>query len=226
MLLLAVDTSGKFGGIALARCDDDTCDVVETVPLVGGTFSAQLVPQIAELLSKHGSAKRDIGAFAVATGPGSFTGLRVGLAAIQALAEVLGKPIAGISLLEAIASASSVTGRVLALMDAGRQEVFAGTYEIVPKSRDVRAIDERLARIDELEPAKGEHIVTPDQNVSDFLLRKGVKAEVIHRPGTDSLAHLGWRKILAGDTVPPEQLEANYIRQSDAEIFSKTQGLS
>ena len=78
--------------------------VLEVVPLTGGAFSAQLVPQIAALLEKHGHSKSDLGAFAVASGPGSFTGLRVGLAAIKALAEALQKPIVAISLLEAVAS--------------------------------------------------------------------------------------------------------------------------
>ena len=104
MLLLAADTSGKHGSIALARCGPEAgCDVIEVVPLDGGTFSAQLVPQIAALLAKHGLGKLDIDAFAVVSGPGSFTGLRIGLAAIKALAEVLAKPIAAVSLLEAIA---------------------------------------------------------------------------------------------------------------------------
>jgi len=69
MLVLATDTSGKFGSIALAQCGPaDVCDVLEVVPLEGGTFSAQLVPQIASLLSKHGFKKQDLDAFAVASG--------------------------------------------------------------------------------------------------------------------------------------------------------------
>jgi tRNA threonylcarbamoyladenosine biosynthesis protein TsaB len=223
MLLLAVDTSGKHGSIALARCGADTCDVVEVVPLLGGTFSAQLVPQISTLLSKHGYSRHDMRGFAVATGPGSFTGLRVGLAAIKALAEVLRQPIAGVSLLEAVASASSVTGRVLALMDAGRGEVFAGAYEIHASHNESRAIDERLLKIDELESSKAQQMVTPDLNISELLARKGIETEVVERPRTDVLSRLGWRKIQAGDVIAPEQLEANYIRQSDAEIFSTPQ---
>ena len=87
MLILATDTSGEHGSIALVRCAANTSSTLQVVPLEGGTFSAQLVPQIAELLAKHGLSKADLDAFAVATGPGSFTGLRVGLAAIKALAE-------------------------------------------------------------------------------------------------------------------------------------------
>ena len=107
MLLLAIDTSGKQGSIALARAGEPTAEgdfeVIEIAPLVGGTFSAQLIPQIAELLSRNGFMKNAIGAFAVVSGPGSFTGLRIGLAAVKALAEVLGKPIAAVSLLEVCA---------------------------------------------------------------------------------------------------------------------------
>ncbi|MGA9990231.1 MAG: tRNA (adenosine(37)-N6)-threonylcarbamoyltransferase complex dimerization subunit type 1 TsaB, partial [Terriglobales bacterium] len=106
-LLLAVDTSGKNGSLALARLmpgpHESEISVLEIVPLAGGAFSAQMVPQIAALLKKHGYSKTDLGAFAVASGPGLFTGLRVGLAAIKALAEALQKPIVAISLLEAVA---------------------------------------------------------------------------------------------------------------------------
>ena len=71
---------------------------------VGSAFSAQLIPEVAALLTKHGFARDDIDGFVVASGPGSFTGLRVGLAAVKALAEVLEKPIAAVSLLKALPS--------------------------------------------------------------------------------------------------------------------------
>ena len=100
MLLLAVDTSGKNGSLALARVTvgENLLEIVEEVALAGGTFSAQLVPQTAALLEKHGYGKGDLAGFAVVSGPGSFTGLRVGLAAIKAMAEILRKPIAAVNL--------------------------------------------------------------------------------------------------------------------------------
>src|SRR5271169_3216009 len=111
-LLLAVDTSGKNGSLALARATpgQNEIDVLQVVHLAGGAFSAQLIPQIGALLQKHRYTKNDLGAFAVASGPGSFTGLRVGLAAIKALAEVLQKPIAAVSLLEAVAVGTGAPG--------------------------------------------------------------------------------------------------------------------
>src|SRR5580698_9882884 len=97
-LLQTIDTSGKNGSLALALATEGNSEVklLEAVALAGGTFSAQLVPQIAALLAKHGRTKEDIGAFVVVSGPGSFTGLRVGLAAIKALAEVVQEPIANV----------------------------------------------------------------------------------------------------------------------------------
>ena len=132
MLLLAVDTSGKNGSLALARvtAGRPEVEIIEAVPLAGGTFSAQLIPQISALLEKHGFGKKDFAALAAVSGPGSFTGLRVGLAAIKGLAEGLQKPIATVSLLEAVARSCSARGRVLAALDAGRREVYVGDYEV------------------------------------------------------------------------------------------------
>src|SRR6266700_228242 len=124
MLILAVDTSGKNGSLALVRSEKEHLHTFEIVPLEGGTFSAQLIPQIADSLTKHKLTKEDIDAFAVVSGPGSFTGLRVGLAAIKALAEILKKPIVAVSLLEAVALAAGIDDRMLAALDAGRGEVY------------------------------------------------------------------------------------------------------
>jgi tRNA threonylcarbamoyladenosine biosynthesis protein TsaB len=226
MLLLAVDTSGKQGSIALARCGaGENCarveiEIVEVVPLSGGTFSAQLVPQIAALLEKHGYSKSDLGGFAVASGPGSFTGLRVGLAAIKALAEVLHKPIAAVSLLEAVASSGAARGRVLAALDAGRGDVYAGDYELAPK---LQMHSERLLSREEfVAEATGKAVVTPDATLAEIARAAGIPVERIECPNSGVIARLGWEHLRRGETVSPEELEANYIRHSDAEIFSKS----
>jgi tRNA threonylcarbamoyladenosine biosynthesis protein TsaB len=221
MLLLAADTSGKHGSIALARCEPDgACDVLEVVALAGGTFSAQLVPQIAALLGKHNVNKQQIDAFAVASGPGSFTGLRVGLAAIKALAEVLAKPIAAVSLLEAISVAGGIEGDVIAALDAGRNETYVGEYEVVKGAMMRR--EQLLTRQEFLDVAMAKTVVTPDKIVSDAAHNVALKVVEIERPRSDAIARLGWKKILTGETVSPEALDANYIRRSDAEIFSKS----
>lgn len=227
MILLGVDTSGKHGSIALARAIDDAdlssarpLEILEVVPLEGGTFSAQLIPQIAAVLAKHGLNKSDIAGFAVVSGPGSFTGLRVGLAAIKALAEILQKPIAAVSLLEAVARSAKTKGRVLAGLDAGRGEVYVGEYEM---GEHARIQSERLVSSqDFLAEAKGQTIVTPDAKLAEAARTVAVQVEQIDPPRADVIARLGRERLCKSETVSPEELEANYIRRSDAEIFAKT----
>jgi tRNA threonylcarbamoyladenosine biosynthesis protein TsaB len=221
MLVLAVDTSGKQGSIALARCGPDVaCKIVEVVPLMGGTFSAELVPQIAALLDKHGFSKADIDGFAVVSGPGSFTGLRIGLAVIKALAEVLAKPIAAVSLLEAVAIAAHVQGKVTAALDGGRNEVFLGEYQI--GNAETQVICERLlTRGEWLDTAADSVIVTSDRTLTEAARTRGLRTVEVERPQCDAIAQLGWRKIVSGETVSSEALEANYIGRSEAELFVK-----
>ena len=225
MLLLAVDTSGKNGSLALARVTPGQreIDVIEVVPLAGGAFSAQLVPQIAAVLEKHGHGKSDLGAFAVVSGPGSFTGLRVGLAAIKALAEALRKPIAAISLLEAVACSGAARGRVLAALDAGRGDVYVGDYELGPQVlMHVHMHSERLLSREEfVAEANGKVVVTPEAALAETVRAAGIEVDLIEYPNSGVIARLGWEHLQRGETVRSEDLEANYIRHSDAEIFSK-----
>lgn len=221
MILLVSDTSGKNGSVALVRAGSSSGDVelIESVPLAGGTFSAQLVPQIAGLLEKHGLSKRDIDAFVVVSGPGSFTGLRVGLAAIKALAEILGKAIVPVSLLEVIAGESAGRGKVMAAIDAGRGEIYAGEYEVGESARCVR--EQLLSKDEFVSLAAGIAVVTPDAALEQLASAASRLVQRVEMPSSERIARVGWRQLQAGQTVTPEQLDANYIRKSDAEIFAK-----
>jgi len=221
MLLLAADTSGKHGSIALARGEfDGGCEAFDVVPLAGGTFSAQLVPQIASLLAKHGFAKEDLDGFVVASGPGSFTGLRVGLAAIKALAEVLNKPIAAVSLLEVLALQSESEGKILAALDAGRGEFYVGEYDLAADSAQL-VREQLMGRDGLLAEGQKSKLVTSDEALVEFARAAGVAVFPVAPVNAATIAPIGWKKIQSGETVSPEQLEANYIRRSDAEIFAK-----
>jgi tRNA threonylcarbamoyladenosine biosynthesis protein TsaB len=221
MLLLAADTSGKHGSIALSRCGPDAaCVPIEVVPLDGGTFSAELVPKVAALLAKHGLGKRDIAGFAVVSGPGSFTGLRVGLAAIKALAEVFGKPIAAVSLLEAMAVSGRSQGKVIAALDAGRGDIYAGQYRVNSSGAHLES-ERLLTRLELMRLAVGCVVVTADHPLAEEARGAALQVEEIDLPRADTIASLGWKKILTGGTVLPAELDANYIRRS-SEIFSKS----
>jgi tRNA threonylcarbamoyladenosine biosynthesis protein TsaB len=223
MLILGVDTSGKDGSIALVKFEQGCERALEVVPLEGGTFSAQLVPQISDALNRHSLTKGDIDGFSVVSGPGSFTGLRVGLAAIKALAEVLQKPIAAVSLLEAVARSSETQGDVVVALDASRGEVYTADCQV--SSQQTTARNERLLTLGGFVSANGgRQIITPDAKVADFIREKGLPVTQVDRPRADVIARLGFEKIQAGEVTSSELLDANYIRRSDAELNKLGEG--
>lgn len=230
MLLLAVDTSGKNGSLALVRVDQSRFDVLELVPLAGRMYSAQIIPELQDALARQNLKKTDIDAYVVASGPGSFTGLRVGLSTVKALSEVLHKPIAAVSVLEAAARMATRNGRVTVAMDAGRKQAFVGEYEFDVESNTV-SDEESLVSLegwlgkDPTQAKRGVEcnhcgMFSPDQTVLDAAAAHGLKICAIVAPQADMFARIGYGKIVRGQTTPAEVLEANYIRASDAELFS------
>jgi tRNA threonylcarbamoyladenosine biosynthesis protein TsaB len=226
MLIVAIDTSGKSGGITLAEGDHYSFRVLESSPISGGMFSAQLVPTLASLLDRRGASPRDIDGFAAASGPGSFTGLRVGLAAIKGLAEVLHAPIATVSVLEALAISSGEQGKIAAALDAGRGEVFFGLYEV--DGAEAHKLQEGLLSRDEflglLQRERTRCVVTSDSALVRILQPAEIQVKETPLPGSEAIARIGLPKLLKGEKVSVEELDANYLRRSDAEIFSSTPG--
>jgi tRNA threonylcarbamoyladenosine biosynthesis protein TsaB len=223
MLILAIETSGQSGGITLAEADAGSFRVIESAAIAGGTFSAQLIPTLAALLKKHGYGVKDLDGFAAASGPGSFTGLRVGLSAIKGLAETLHKPIATVSVLEALASLADREGKIAAAMDAGRKEVFLGVYEksageLSRQREELLTQQDFLATLATERPAV---IITGDSVLAELASASYSAVVVVTSPGSEVIARIGARKLLAGETVSVEALDANYLRRSDAEIFFK-----
>jgi tRNA threonylcarbamoyladenosine biosynthesis protein TsaB len=246
MLILAIDTSGQFGGITLAEANAGSFRVIESAPIAGGTFSAQLIPTLAAMLSKHGYGVKDIGGFAAASGPGSFTGLRVGLSAIKGLAETLHKPIATVSVLEALAFLADGDGKIAAAMDAGRKEFFLGVYQknantgstrmeqyaqnsvlqaathsdhsLTKQREDLLTQQDFLATLSTERPAV---IITSDAGIAELAAASHSSVVVVTPPGSEVIARIGAGKLLVGETVSVEALDANYLRRSDAEIFFK-----
>src|SRR5262249_8717892 len=103
-----------------------------------------------------------------------------------------------------------------AALDAGRSEVYLGEYE------DAKTmIGERLmTRQEMLSAADHRPIITPDTGLAEFIRTAGLKVQEINRPQADVIARLAWGKLNKNQTIAPEALDANYIRRSDAEIFS------
>ena len=133
LLTLAVDTTTNRGGFALAR-DGRLIEAAPGEP--GLTHGARLPGALRALLGRHGMTTGDVDRYAVALGPGSFTGLRVGIATVQGLALVHRRPVVGITVLDALAeTAAQRTGEasppdlIMPWVNAGRGEVFSALYE-------------------------------------------------------------------------------------------------
>ena len=131
MIVLAVDTTTPSGSVALL---EDGVLVGEVNVESSGTHSARLLRSIDFLLGAHGRDVKDVDAFAVAAGPGSFTGIRIGVGAVQSLAFASGKPVAPVSTLLALASKLAADGArlVCPLLDAKKDELYAALFESGP----------------------------------------------------------------------------------------------
>lgn len=232
MLICAIDTSGKDGSLALVEVDDPTqangelecgtrCTVLHSEAIAGGTYSAKLIPTLSVALAEAGKQKSEIGLFVVASGPGSFTGLRVALSTVKALAEVLQVPVVAISVLEAIAFAAGEQSNLLTALDAQRNELFVGEFEV--GETVIKTEREALVPADDfVRWLQGKSLVTytPDALVETRVREAGGRVERVPRPTAEVYARLGFRKHQAGETAAVDELDANYIRRSDAEIFS------
>ena len=223
MFILGIDTSGKSGGITLAEGDRNSFRILGSSAIAGGTFSAQLIPTVATLLQQHGLSASHLDGFAPISGPGSFTGLRVGLSAVKGLAEILHKPIAPVSLLEALATLSAKSGRIASALDAGRGEIFFGLYML--DNGQAKKQSEQLLTRDEfvqvLRTSGVNRLVTSDHAIATVASECGLEVQQVERPGSEAAARIGLGKLLAGETVSVEALDANYIRRSDAELSLK-----
>jgi tRNA threonylcarbamoyladenosine biosynthesis protein TsaB len=208
-LVLAIDTSLRNGSVCLARGDAAAFELIGSAEVDGGMFSAQLVPVIAKLLANHRLTKNELQGVAAAVGPGSFTGLRIGLAAVKGLAEVLEIPIAAVSTLEAVAAAAGGPDDVIAVLDAGRNEFYVGEYSAGRRVRESLLSGEELAALVADSKAL---IVSPNEIVGKHA---GHSFQRISYPGAETIARLGLKKLAAGETTATDALDANYVRRDE-----------
>lgn len=211
MLLLAIDTSGRQGGITLA-CGGKQVEIIESTPIQGGAFSAELIPQIADLLAKHGYSAKQLEALVAVTGPGSFTGLRVGLTAVKGLAEVLKLPIATLTSLEVLLAAAGAQENTMAVLDAGRGELYVSVQTGGKREESLMTAEQAAA----LANSKRLRVVAAEASTASF-----PKPDVVQYCSTEVAARIGYEKLRAGNTVDVLALDANYIRKSEAEYMQK-----
>jgi tRNA threonylcarbamoyladenosine biosynthesis protein TsaB len=219
-MILGIDSSSKTASAALA--DGDTLLAQMTVNN-GLTHSHTLLPMIQSLLTAAGAGPRDLRGIAVTIGPGSFTGLRIGLATAQALA-FPDLPCAGVSSLEAAAyGAVHMGGLILSVMDARRSQFYNAVFQSNGKTL-TRIQPDCAAAIDDLfDSAEEPPVLTGDGAETVFQYRAERNRPVRITP-PELRCVSGWsvcRCALplfeSGQTVPPEQLRPVYLRMPQAE---------
>jgi len=235
MQVLALDTTGRRGSIAIVRADDRAVTVTERSGDASRSHAERLPADIVELLRANDVAMSAIECFAVGSGPGSFTGLRIGIATLQGLAVVTRRPMVGVSALAAlahVASARSSAGtRIGVWMDAYRREVFAALYDVTEEPPF------NLGRLIEIEGATvGDPAVTLDRWLEtgpppalfigdgaelyrDRIAAAAASAQILPVPLlAGAIGRLAVAHALRGETVSPSGIQPLYVRRPDAEL--------
>jgi tRNA threonylcarbamoyl adenosine modification protein YeaZ len=224
MLLLALDTAGPDCAAALARPRSEGCEIVaERSEPLGRGHAERLIPMVEELLTGASSSFADVLRIAVTTGPGSFTGIRVGVAAARGLALALAIPAVGVGSLEALAFDAAKerrAGTAVAALDAKRGEVYVLAQDIASGAIVIEAEAMRLesaaARLSEV---RAPLILTGSAAPLLARLRSGVEiAGTAASPHIADVAALGFRKTAGEPPVPIYARGADAKPQADKAV--------
>jgi tRNA threonylcarbamoyladenosine biosynthesis protein TsaB len=231
MLILALDTCDSRGSVAVLR--DDRVLALQ-VHETQEDYSSWLLPAARRVLDDASVSFPDLSAYAVASGPGSFTGVRVGLTTVKAWSEVYGQPIAAVSRLEALATYSSSASPFVAVFtDAQRSQLFGVVYR--RETNGLQRVDEEVV----ISPEKfmdwviglvgGQRVawISPDpkcitstpQWPSRMALSETI--QVVSPVLAPAVGHLSHRMALENRLTNALSLDANYVRRSDAELLWK-----
>jgi tRNA threonylcarbamoyladenosine biosynthesis protein TsaB len=232
VLILAIDTCDSRGSVAVLH----DSSVVHVIPHdVAQEYSAWLLPAVNAALHQAHSKISDIDVYAVACGPGSFTGVRVGLTAVKAWVEVHNRKIAAVSRLSALAGQSNGQHKwVASFTDAHRGQVFGGLYR--RGAQDLELVDQEVV----MEPAdfvrwaesqsSGHNIdwISPDPacltQTPAWQMRReaGDTVQLDSSPLAPAIGRVGFHRAKSGQLVDALVLDANYVRRPDAELFWKS----
>ena len=223
MKILAVDTSTSSCSVAIA---EDEALLAETTLVSSETHSRHLVRLIETIISGAGLSLDRIEAFAVARGPGSFTGLRIGIGTVKGLAVAGDCPVVGVSTLAALAWQVGPTDHVICpIIDARRSEVYAATYRCEPSgpvpvdAEQVTTIDSLLATLELPAVFIGSGAIAYRRQIAEKAGRRALFAAAGLNIGrAAAIAALGARRLLSGEADDTETLVPTYLRKSDAEL--------
>ncbi len=224
LLVLAIDTCGPTGSVALARiggtgaASGPEVEIPGQEELAARSYSATVIGAIERLLEKAECRIGDLAAIVAVSGPGSFTGVRVGLSTVKGLAEPNQTPIATISRLEVLAQKAGIGS---AALDAHRGEVFLrleGNAQ-AGEARELLAGEAELVAVAE----RPRSIAVCDEAAARFLEEAWPDVERVRvtAPTAADAVRFAALKIIEGNFADPALLDGHYLRRSDAEIFGE-----
>lgn len=224
MLLLAVDTTTAVCSVALARPDQLVAEVTTNI---ARTHSQRLLPLIDLLLRETSHSIGDVDVLAVSRGPGSFTGLRIGLATVRGLALALNIPVAGVSTLKVLAHGAAVCGLVCPVLNARRQQVYTALYRVdggepeVVLQEQAMTVPGLLAELKRWQQpvwfcGDGAELVL--DRAKEELAAPRLAATHFRSNRSAALADLAFHLARRGELAAGDQLTPLYLRESQAEI--------
>ncbi len=222
MKILALDSSALVATVAL--CEDGRL-LAEYTLNNGNTHSETLLPMVESLLSHFSITPKEIDLFAASTGPGSFTGVRIGAATLKGLAFGTGKPCVGVSTLEALAQDLVMhKGLICPVMNARRSQVYTAVFRSDGQSLTRLCEDSAMSitELDDLLASYGEPVAFSGDGY-DITTRALTKTEFVPAPERQrhqsafSVAVVALKKYLHGEWVSDRDLQVNYLRPSQAE---------
>ena len=217
-LVLAIDTTGDPGSIALIS----ESGIVEEVRLASPDgFAHVLFGEIDALLKRAGVSVRDISAFASASGPGSFTGVRIGLTAVKGLAEATGSRVVAVSNLQALASFANAPLRAV-VIDARRGEVYGAVYNSALEAVREEVVMKLEAWLAVL-PTGEIEFITNSPKLGDAVRGVCHNSSVLElsKPLAAAIGQIALARFQSGLAQDPAEIDANYVRRSDAELLWK-----
>lgn len=212
-MILSLDTTSEFGSIALTERNRAVEEVVMHSP---EGFAHILYPQIERLLGRHNVSLDQLECFAAASGPGSFTGVRIGLAAAKGFADALSKPMVAVSNLKALASLGSAPLRAIVL-DARRGEVYGAVYNSALELVGEETVMKFPAWLQTL-PASGYEFVASDFGPFRSFVDSAIPVVTAPRTLAAAVGRIAWTQFEAGRACDPAFVDANYVRRADAEL--------
>lgn len=207
MRVMGIDTCGAEGSVVLAEVTEQCVTVLAERRLAGRTYSAELMPVIRAMLEAGGMGVADMDAMVVVRGPGSFTGVRVGLSTVKGLAQAAGVAVIGVSRLQVLAQKA---GSRAAVLDAGRGEMYFGMAgdgagETLMKPAEI------------VERVEAHEIACCEKKTAEGL----PGARVVDAPTAEDAVRYAEERILRREFDDLAGMDAHYLRRSEAEIVAE-----